>query len=206
MKIHDCKQGDGIWLGLRGGMPTASRADCLITPTGKPVSGAKRVGYLHELAAEAITGTVEMHFVTAAMERGTQLEPEARNWYELTTGSNVQQVGFVESDCGRWGCSPDGLVGDDGGIEIKCPERKQYIRCLIEDKVPAEYLPQIQFCMWVCNRKWWDWVLYTDEAMFPYVVRRVERNAQFMDSLDEIVPAFCDELDAIVQRVKGMKQ
>ena len=117
MNIIDCKQGDGTWMGLRCGRPTASRADCIITSAGAATKGAKRDGYLHELTAEAVTKTVEMHFVTAAMERGTTLEPEARNWYALVKGVEVQQGGFAASDCGRWGCSPDGLAGSDGGLE-----------------------------------------------------------------------------------------
>ena len=71
--------------------------------------------------------------------------------------------------------------------------------------MPADYIPQIQYCMWVCNRQWWDFVLYTDEPMFPYVVRRVARNAPFMDVLDNTVPKFCDELAEIVKKVKEMK-
>lgn len=205
MKIIECTQGDGMWLGLRGGRPTASRADCIITPTGKAATGAKREGYMHELIAERVTETVEMHFVSAAMERGTLLEPEARQWYELAKDANVVQVGFAASDCGRWGCSPDGLIEPDGGLEIKCPERKQMIKCLLSDATPGDYLPQIWLSMLTCERAWWDLAIYTNEPCLPNKTWRITREEKTMEALRGALVAFCDELDEKVAKIQAQR-
>ena len=205
MKIIECTQGSGDWMGLRCGRPTASRADCIITPGGKPVTGAKRESYMHELAAEAVTESVEMHFVTAAMERGTNLEPEARAWYELAADTAVQAVGFVTCDDGRWGCSPDGLVGAHGGIEIKCPERRQMVKCLLSDTPPKDYLPQVWMSLLTCERRWWDLIVYTDEPCLPNKRWRVERDESIMEVMRESLKSFCDELLKCVEKIQSQR-
>ncbi len=191
-----CKQGGSTWLKARLGIPTASKFACIVTPGGKPVTGVTRKTYIHELAAERILGETEEHYVTAAMERGTLLEPGARAWYELKHGVDVQQIGLALGDSMRWGASPDGLVGDDGGIEIKCPMPKRFVAAALGDI--AEYLPQVHACMWVCERAWWDVVIYSDRQRLPAVVHRVWRDDALCAVYDEAVPAFCDELDAMV--------
>ncbi len=205
MKIHKCKQGDAHWMGLRCGLPTASKADCIITPTGAAVKGAKRDGLLYELTAEKVSGMVEMHFVTAAMERGIQLEPEARSWYSLAKDCDVQEVGFVDADSGRWGCSPDGLIGDDGGLEIKCCERKAHVAALVSDKPPTQYLPQVLFSMMTTRRKWWDLAYYTNEPCLPNRVFRIEADPEAMERIEAAVVTFCDDLAAMVAKVEEQR-
>lgn len=201
----DCKQRDGTWFKARCGRPTASRFDCMVTSTGKACEGAKRADYLHELIAESYTGKTEQHFPSAAMERGTLLEPAAREWYELASGNAVVQVGFVYGDkTKRWGCSPDGIT-NTGGIEIKCPLNKQHVRALLQaqktGKAPASYAAQIQGNMWICQRQHWDFVLFTDAAL-PSMILTVQRDDKVCDALAELVPAFIAEVKAGVEKLR----
>jgi len=204
VKIVKCKQGGPAWLKARLGIPTASKARAwseVVTPGGRVSKSDKRRTYMLELAAERILGETEDHYVTAAMERGTLLEPAARAWYSIKRGVDVEEVGLCLSDCLRWGASPDGLVAD-GGIEIKCPMPKRFIAAALGDI--AEYLPQVHACIWVCERAWWDVVIYSDRQRLPAVVHRVWRNDALCKVYDEAVPAFCDELDAMEAQLKAM--
>lgn len=201
MKVINCIQGSDEWLAARRGIPTASRFGNIVTPTGKAATGRARYTYQLELLAERLTGRAADHHVTAAMERGTMLEPAARAWYELASGEAVTQVGFVQSAGGRWGCSPDGIT-TIGGCEIKCLGGVAHLEALLARQVPADYVPQVQGCMFVTGRNHWDFVLYTDAAGIPSAWWRVERDAAFCDALAECLPVFCDELDELERKVK----
>jgi len=202
MQIIDCEQGSRRWIAARMGRPTASQMEAIVTPKGAPVKGEKRHTYLMQLLGERITRRATEHFVSAAMQRGVDLEPEARAWYEMHTGTAVKQVGFVYSDDGRAGCSPDGLCGDDGGLEIKVPTLTNHLKHLVAGGVPAHWMVQIQACLWITGRDWWDFVMYSDARDVPSVRVRVEPNAAVIGSLAEHVPAFCDELDALEAKVR----
>jgi hypothetical protein len=120
------------WWKLRRGIPTASAFDRILTPAqGKP--SAQQEDYIAELVAERAEFTAPYvapsgGFVSGEMEEGLRREPEARSWYAMQTDGAVRQVGFVLSACGRWGCSPDALVGEDGGLELKNPAAKTHVR------------------------------------------------------------------------------
>jgi hypothetical protein len=135
------------------------------------------------------------------MERGKELESQARVWYEITHAP-VQQVGFCVADGGRTGCSPDGLVGGDGGIEVKCPMMPNYLDILESGEIPAEWLLQMHHCMYVTGRAWWDFVLYTDVEPFGGGVQRVHRDDARMVAMDEAVRVFADEVDSLTARIK----
>jgi hypothetical protein len=125
---------------------------------------------------------------TAAMRNGTATEPEARRWYEFEHDCTVRQVGIMLSDDGRIGASPDGLVDEDGGVEIKCPAGKTHIGYLLDGGLPAEYKPQVHGCLVVSERKWWDFVSY--KAGLPPLCVRVYPDAyteQLRGALDELV-------------------
>ena len=202
---HDCVQSGDNWLRLRLGKPTASGFDRIVTPTGKIVTGKGRTTYLHELAAEAITQTVHQEYLSDAMLAGQEREMAARAWYSWTRDVEVRRVGFVEDADGRWGCSPDGLVLEDGGIEVKCPQRTQYVAALLADNQAQDYMPQIQGCLWVTGRAWWDFVLYTTEPGLPKIVRRIEPDPKWQAAFDDAIPAFCDELAAMVKRIREIR-
>lgn len=162
MKIFTCVQYSPAWWAVRRGIPTASQFDRVITPrTLKP--SAQADAYIAELIADRACQTPPF-FTERPMSRdaanGLNMEPEARKWYALAADVEVQQVGFCLSDCGRFGCSPDGLVGTGGGLELKCPALKTHVRYLQAGTLPDEYKAQVHGSLLVTGRDWWDFVSY----------------------------------------------
>jgi hypothetical protein len=202
VKIIECEQGSAEWLKARCGIPTASRFADIVTPTGRAVTSKARRDYMLELLAERLTGSTEAHYVTAAMERGKALEPQARAWYSLETGKAVCEVGFVVDDSGDWGCSPDGVT-DCGGIEIKCLTRTRHLDALLTRTMPPEYMVQIQACMWIMRRATWDFVLFTDERGIPSATWQIEADAKLHAAFAEHVPAFVSELCSMERTMKA---
>jgi len=197
MRVLDCEQRSGAWLAARRGKPTTSRMGDIVTPTGKAVTGEKRNTYMMELLAERLTGRPADHYVSAAMDRGIMFEPQARGWYQLQTGAEVVQVGFVYAEGERWGCSPDGMVGADGLVEIKVSLLHNHLKHIVAGGVPNQWQVQVQAQLWVCERAWCDFVMYSDTGYIPSVVLRVEPDPAVQDALAAEVPKFCDELDEI---------
>ncbi len=194
MKIIDCIQGTEAWRQARLGVPTASQFGRILTPATRKLS-KQASGYIEELLAEWAIGEPCDGFGNDFTERGTELEPEAVAAYELQAGLVTEEVGFVTTDDGAFGCSPDRLVGADGGLEIKCPAAKTHIRYhLAFPDVPAQYIPQIQGSMWVTGRAWWDFFSYN--PIIPPVLIRVERDAEYMAAFDEALGAFRDDLES----------
>lgn len=148
--------------------------------------------YALSLIADQICGTPAFHFETFAMEQGKVRESDARDDYESGTGTKVVQVGGIESD-GLW-YSPDGLVGDDGTVEIKCPERVQHMRNLISVYCPEQYIDQIQMGLMVSDRDWCDFVSYNPEFHpdFQIKVIRVHRDDEHISKLAEQISNFWD--------------
>ena len=200
-----CDQGSQAWFGVRLGIPTASHAELIVTPTGKAATGQGRQSYINGLVAERLTGSIEMQHDTPAMERGRNLEPQARAWYEFETGRKVVEVGFVYRDADKTaGASPDGLVvGECGGIEIKCLMRRAHVGALLAGAPPKEYRPQVQFCLWTTGAAWWDFVLFTPEPELPSRIWRVLPDETAQAVLDERVPAMVAEIDAAVAQLRG---
>ncbi len=182
MVIVDCEQGSPEWLAVRLGIPTASRFDELIT---------QAFGYMCECVAETALG--KSLDASKWMERGTEMEA-ARAWYAMAHDCDVREVGFVLRDDRRTGCSPDGLLGDDGGLEIKIPGAGKHAEYMLHpSKLVAGYFCQVQGSLWITERKWWDLMSY-NPAMSP-VVRRVERDEEFIKALAECVDDFLGNLD-----------
>ncbi len=199
--LIDCEQGSHEWFVARNGIPTASRFKDIVTSKGEPTKSDARKRYLYEIVGERVTNTLADHYASAAMERGTRLEPKARQWFRLWSGDDVQEVGFVVHDLRGWGCSPDGLIGDVSGIEIKCPLRPTFIKYALGGKVPAEYIVQIQGNMWVCERETWTFVMYTDEEGLKPVVAVVEKDEKLHKAFAEHLPAFCAEIDEAAHKL-----
>lgn len=183
MRIINHTQGSQEWLESRLGRPTASCFGKLITPTGKPSSSAD--GYINELIAQRITGELPEFHSNAAMERGNELEPSARAGYEFIYDVEVVEVGLCLHDTLDCGASPDGLVGDDGGIEIKCPLPHTHVSYLRAGDVPGKYVPQIQGCLYITGREWWDFMSY-HPAMEDLIVR-VYRDEEYIKALADAV-------------------
>lgn len=199
------QQGSPKWLKKRIGIPTASRIGDIVTSTGKPTKSAARQTYLAELVMERLTGMTSEHFKTAAMQRGIDAEPHARTWYALTTDADVQQIGIAirVEEWGSFGASPDGLIGDDGGIEIKCPMPINLVNMCIKGVAPDEYIPQVQANMWVTGRKWWDLVLWGPERGLPNAVHRVKADPELHEAFAEHVAAFCQEVKMAENRLRS---
>jgi putative phage-type endonuclease len=204
--VLTCAQHDQAWFDARLGIPTASKASKLVTSTGKATTGQTRQSYICGLVAERLLGFAEPNHETTAMQRGTNLEPRARDWYAFKTGRLVKQVGFVYGNAARqYGCSPDGLCGDRV-LEIKCPLHRTMIDILIGGKVPTDYAAQVQFAMWVTGLPLCDFVVFTPEPQIPSVVWTVPRDSVVQSAFDEIVPAVCAEIDAMVKRIKATEE
>lgn len=180
MKILNCEQGSQEWFSARLGVPSASSYKKLITSTGKKASTFK--DYCYELAVERLTGERTEIFTNKHMERGTELEPDARSFFEILTNYQVEEVGFVLEDGGRFGCSPDGLM-DGSGLEIKCPMAKTHMKYLDEDRCPPEYYAQVQGCMLVTDRSQWKFMSYHPDLK-PLIIT-VKRDQDFIDKLKE---------------------
>lgn len=186
----DCIQGSDQWLTARLGLPTASQFSRIITPKKLKPSDASD-GYLAELSAEWLIGEPIDPATNDWMTRGTELEPKAVRYYEAQRDVDTVEVGLCLTDDRLAGCSPDRLIGDDGGLEIKCPSAKVHVGYLMNG-VDRDHTSQVQGCLWVTGRAWWD-VMSFNPAMPPSIVR-VERSQEYMDALDVAIPAFTDRL------------
>lgn len=198
MKIIDVVQGSPEWLKARCGIPTASNFHKIVIACGDK---SKQIGkYMCQLAGERITGKIEEPFKSAAMQRGNDLEAEAREFYELVMGVKTQRVGFCLSENG-YGASPDSFIGEDGGLEIKCPLISTHVEYFqYSDLLRVEYRQQIQGNMLVTGRKWWDLMSYYP-GIKPVIVR-IEADDYFQNTLSAELSNFCHELDLLVTKLK----
>ena len=195
------QQGTKEWQECRLGIPTASGFDKLITTKGEP--SKQRQKYMYQLAAERITGIKEDSYQNGAMQRGIELEAEARAMYELMTGNKVEQVGVCYSDEKKlFGCSPDGLIGKDGAVEIKCPTSAIHVGYLLEGTLPADYFQQIQGQLLVTGRKWVDFFSFYP-GLKPLLIK-VKPDEKFLKALRIELEVFCKELDEITEKIRSV--
>jgi putative phage-type endonuclease len=199
-------QGSAEWLAIRLGKVTASRVADVVAKT-KTGWGASRANYQAQLIAERLTGAVAESFTNAAMAWGNEKEPDARRAYEWLKDCDVTEIGFVpHPTIAMTGASPDGLIGDDGLSEIKCPQTATHIDTLLGQKVPEKYVTQMQWQMACTGRKWCDFVSFDPrlpEEMSLFV-RRVERDDTRIAELEAMVSEFLAELDAKVAELRSL--
>lgn len=197
MKTHAVAQRSEQWFAARRGLPTCSRFDSILTPkTGK--ASAAQESLINELIAESIqppeAGLIKPQFTTAEMEQGMVLEAEARCAYELEFAPEpVSEVGFVTHDSGLFGGSPDALVGESGGVEIKCPLLSTHIGYVRAGDLPSDYKCQVHGYLIVTGRGWWDFFSYARNAA-PFRLR-VTRD-DFTAKLEAELHAFCARYNA----------
>lgn len=174
----DLEQGSDEWLAARCGLVTASTIGKLLTSTLKVADNDTSRALTETLIAERVTGHVDYVHPTFDMQRGTLDEPLARDLYR-TEYAPVEEIGFAVRTIGkhRIGASPDGLVGKEGGIEIKSRKPRVQLRTTLTDRVPTENLAQIHACMLVLDRDWWDYVSYS--GGWPLHVIRVHRDERW---------------------------
>jgi len=181
MKYYDVEQNTEQWFELRLGKFTASTFnDLFMKPTTKTYQKA-----IYKVAFERITKTRPENFTSQYMERGNELESEAREKYELQTFNKVKNGGFwILND---WiGASPDGLIGDNGLLEIKCPAFNTAMEYLIKDKIPMNYMRQIQGQLMVANKKWTDFVVYHPKLKM-HITRVFRDNIGIIEQLDNAI-------------------
>jgi hypothetical protein len=196
IEIFDCDQGSVMWFNLRLGIPTASCFGEILTG-GK---GKTRQSYLLKLAGEILTGEPHNAYVSKDMERGQAMEPEAREYYAFTTDADVKRVGFIRN--GRKGCSPDGLIGNDGLLELKTAFPHCLIPLLLADEFPPEHKAQCQGALWVAEREWVDLAVYWPKM--PLFKKRAYRDDGYIANLAGAVEAFNAELNETVERIRRL--
>lgn len=199
MKIITCEQRSDEWFAARLGVPTASSFDKIVTMKGDPSKQAQK--YLYKLAGEKVSGKAEETYQNAAMQRGVELEDEARQLYQMITDTQVEQVGLCLADGAHvYGCSPDGLVGKDGGMEIKCPTISTHVEYLLGNILPTEYFQQVQGSLLVTARKWWDFMSYYP-GLKPLIIR-VTPDKVFHKALKAELEVFCTGLTEIINKIQ----
>lgn len=204
-------QGSPEWHALRIGKVTASRVSDVIAKT-KTGWGASRANYMAELIAERLTGEPAEKFSNAAMAWGTEKEPDARAAYEFFRDAQVVEIAFIDHpSIGMTGASPDGLVGDHGLVEIKCPNTATHLDTLLTQAIPTKYVTQMLWQMACTGRQWCDFVSYDPrlpETMSLFV-KRVDRDDKLIASLERDVAEFLAELDlklAQLDTLYGVKE
>ena len=191
----ECDQGTAEWFAARLGLPTASQFHRIITPKTHKPSGAQDK-YADELLAEWLLGQPLETDLAGFAERGGALEQEAVAFYEATRDVDTTIVGFCRHDDVPAGCSPDRLIGDDGGLEMKCPSAAVhvgYLRAAMRGPQVNDYYCQVQGALWVTGRQWWDFHSYNPQL--PPALVRYTRDDVFIAKLDKTVRQFVAMLD-----------
>ena len=203
MKAATLTQGTEEWLRARLGRITASgMADVL----RKDPAAKTRVKYMAQLAEERITGMLANGITTHAMETSSAFEKHARRAYELYTDTQIDEYGFVIHPTMDFaGCSPDGVVGIEGGIEIKCCQSAVHLAWQKKGKVPTEHEPQMVWNMACCEAVWWDFVSYDplapeDQRLF---ISRLHRDEKRIEFLEAAVRQFNEEVEEVIARMRG---
>jgi hypothetical protein len=197
MEIINCIQGSPEWYKARLGMLTGSEAQPIAT------NGAGLKTLVNKLVAERLMDkTEEQIYTNVFMEKGKELEDEARNAYELETGNTVVKVGFCKLD-EYVGCSPDGLVDDDGGTEIKNFKPSTFVDYMFTEKVDTSYEWQCQFNMFVTDRKWWDYVVYNPNFKKSLIIKRINRDDQAIEKIKAGIETGKAMIKAMMEKLNG---
>jgi hypothetical protein len=203
LEIFNCTQGEEDWYAARAGIVTCSELSTVLAKGKGGGDSVTRRKYMLTLAGERIGGPSPFdRYSNGAMQRGHEYEQEARDSYQLITDHEVEQVGFMRR--GDVGYSPDGIIGDDGLLEIKTKAYPLHLDCLLKDEVPAEHMAQIQGGLWVSGRQWLDFVSYSPGL--PIFIKRVPRDESYIANLSAEVERFNAEVDSMVERIRSYKR
>lgn len=194
------------WFAARLGKATASRIVDVVART-KTGWGASRANYMAQLVCERMTGTSQDSYVNGPMQRGIETEPDALIAYSFYSDNEVDPVGFIEHPyISMSGASPDGHIGTVGSLEVKCPNTSTHIETLLNGKVSEKYMIQVQWQLACSEREWCDFVSY-DPRMpeeLKLFVRRVKRNDEDIEALEQAVRQFLSEVDAKVEKLMSL--
>ncbi len=190
IEIFNCEQGSPEWIACRLGIPTASKFATILAKGREGGASKTRKEYLFKLLGERVTGEQMYNYQNDHMERGKQMEDEARNLYSFREDVDCERVGFIRNFGA--GCSPDSLIGDKGMLEIKT--KLAHIQCevLVTGNLPSEHTAQLQGQLWIAEREWVDFVSYWPKT--PLFVRRVYRDDAYIKDLAKAVELFLHEL------------
>lgn len=204
MQIIDVEQSSPEWFYARMGMPTASEfSTCMASGKGGAESKT-RTTYLRKLAGEVITRCPSESFTNIHLERGKEMESEARDWYCEQRGPTIkpERIGFVIN--GPKGCSPDSFIGSDGMLEIKTQLPHLLIGTLRADQFPPEHLAQCQGGLWVCEREWIDIAVYW--PLMPMFIKRIYRDESYIQKISDAVDRFNEDLAKEVDFIRSYGQ
>lgn len=193
MRTFNFEQRSLEWYAARAGVVTASEIDALVSPLWKIRESKGVASYMMRKIAERWMGGSCPSFQSEAMEFGVQMEERAFEFYKLYYCPDLNRVGFITDDAGKIGCSPDGLIGDHAGLEIKCPNAETHVGYLLDGNIPPIYSAQIQFSLYVTRRNAWDFMSY--RPGFPVFVKTVTPNPKAFAAFDELLPDFLAKLD-----------
>jgi len=203
MIILDHEQGSEEWLASRLGKPSASNFKKLVTTKGEPSKQA--VGYIHELIGERLTGESDSFYTNEHMERGNELESDARQAYEFIHDVNITEHGFILHDSGEYGCSPDGVIYQDekivSGLEIKCPKASTMVKYHLNlNTFQSAYYQQVQGCMLITGAQSWDLFAYHPKVK-PLVIP-IKRDEEFLAKLQTEIDKSVESILIAMERIK----
>ena len=197
MIIHNCEQGSEEWQQLRCGVVTMSHAKELLTG-GK---GKTRQSYILDLVSERLSGKPIESYSSFDMQRGQFLEPYALKAFEKVNETLIERVGFITTNDGRIGCSPDGLIGEDAGIEVKCPNPRQHLRNILSDGL-SDYKEQVQGNLWITGRSKWFLVSFCPWVeCYPLYCSVVMRDESMIANLSKNAINAVEEIDDAIRNV-----
>lgn len=199
--VFECEQNSDEWRTARLGLVTASEMSTVLAKGKDGGKSLTRKTYMHKLAGERLTGLPMDSYSNGHMERGKAQEDEARELYEFLHDEPLQRVGFVRN-C-EAGCSPDSLVGHNGGLEIKTRLAHLQIELLLKDEVPPEHKAQIQGGMLVCERGFWDIAIYSPKL--PLFEKRLARDEPYLKILSDEIDRFNSELHDLVEKIRKLQ-
>lgn len=200
MKVHTSFEQNSVeWLAARAGVITASESDALVSPKWEIRKGKGLDTYLAQKLAEKWTGGPISNAMTLDMDLGKIQEDEAIPWLAFEFGWKIERPALITNDDGSIGCSPDGWLGDEGGIEIKCPAAQNHVKYLLAGVVPDDYVAQVQFSMFVTGAKQWKFVSY--RRGFPNLVLNVPRDEGAQTAIATALDAFLPRLEVAYARL-----
>jgi hypothetical protein len=194
--FHDIEQGTEEWFALRLGVPTASMFHAIMAKG----QGKTRRTYMLKLIGEILTQEQQDNYSNAHMDRGKELEEEARELYSITTGIDVEQCGFIKN--GELGYSPDGICEEDGLLEVKTKLPHLQLDVLLKNKIPPEHIPQLQGGLLVSDHEWIDFVSYWPRL--PIFIKRMYRDKKIIADIKISVNAFIEEMHETIEKIKRM--
>jgi hypothetical protein len=202
LQIFNCDQGSAEWIACRAGIPTASQFDTVLAKGKGGGESKTRRTYMLKLIGERLTGAPMYSYNNDHMERGKEMEAEARDLYSMVSDVEPVQVGFLRR--GEAGASPDSLIGESGMLEIKTKLAHLQLECLLGDRLPPEHKAQCQGQLWIAEREWVDFCSYWPGL--PLFRHRVYRDEVYITQIAAAVDAFNAEMLELIARVNGYSQ